>query len=227
MNAPDTPTRKKPLRWAWFVVPPVVVVMLLVVFCGPLLLREVIVRRLEAQGAIVTYDTGTWHFKPSGVARWGLAVKAVEAERRQLRSNGLTEIVRGASQIDAALRVDLFGSGTLQQDLDDLAPARKLDLSLTGRELQQKTLQQLGNIPGMASLDLSGCTFDNHDLAALESLKELRFLNLDNSAINDEGLRRLKVLKNLLSVSVSNTQVSDSAKAALSHSLPEMNLSDD
>lgn len=227
MMIQDALIPKKPLRWAWFVVPPVVVVMLFAVFCGPFLLREAIVRRLESLGATVTYDTGTRHYMPSGLARWGLAVKAVEADRRQLRSNGLAEIVRGASQIDAVLRVDLFGSGSLQQDLDDLAPARKLDLSLTRCVLQQKTLQQLGNIMGMASLDLSGCTFDNRDLAALESLKELRFLNLDNSAIDDEGLLRLQVLKNLLSVSVSNTQVSDSAKEALSHSLPKMNLSDD
>lgn len=229
MTSQETAVRRAPWRWTWFILPPVLLITVLCAWCGPFLIREVIVRRLRSLGATVTYDMGVWHHERelTGLQTWGLNVKRVQFNRLAPPGHSLPEISTAVRQLDAPLLLDLTHSENLNQDLEHLALVPRLDLVLTGRHLEKETLTRLSRITGLTSLNLSDCRFDNADFASLKNLRELTFLTLDHTPINDDGLLQLASLKNLLSVSLSNTQVSDSAKEALCRAIPNLNLADD
>lgn len=230
MTIPEVPSGKKPLRWAWCVVIPAVLVALFCIFFGSHLRRELVVRRLESQGVKVVFSVRCVdlpHQAIPGLERYQIPIYSVTVritDRRQCAA--LPELLRDIREIGGMVSVDLSGSDDLERDIGRL-PATVYHIDVSDREISRSALHQLGKLTELAGVGLQGCKFDNEALAEIGHLKQLYVLALDGSSITDAGLRHLHGLTKLCMLSLSNTQVSESAKEALCKALPKLDLSDD
>ena len=232
MTTLETASRKKPLRRAWWIVIPAVLLALFCVFFGSHLRRELIVRRLERFGADV-------HFRhiPStrhplqvipGFEHFQAPVLSVEIRiADESQAACLPQLLRDVCEISEFLQIDLSGSKDLSRDLGLLPADMAYLVQVSDREISRSALNHLGRLAKLKSLALQGCKIDNDAFSEIGQLKQLLTLYLDGSSISDEGLRHLHGLTKLYLMSLSNTQASESAKEALCKALPKLDLSDD
>jgi hypothetical protein len=70
-----------------------------------------------------------------------------------------------------------------------------VDVNLSNaRQLQDKDLAVLTDLPAIRTLNLYDTPTSDQGLAHLKSLREIRVLDIRNTAVTDEGLKRLKGL---------------------------------
>ena len=87
----------------------------------------------------------------------------------------------------------------------------------TPRSLGAMSLTQLGVIPSLQKLDLTGLPITNEGLAAVSKFIQLQFLNLDGTMMNDAGLVHLEQMKQLRHLSLQGTVVGIEAAIQLQH----------
>jgi Leucine-rich repeat (LRR) protein len=83
------------------------------------------------------------------------------------------------------------------------------ELDLKGAKITKEGLAQLAALPGLRSVNLTGCGLLGADWAGLSTAIQLEQLNLESAAINDESLAAIAPLVNLKSLNISRTQVTD------------------
>lgn len=89
-------------------------------------------------------------------------------------------------------------------------------LNLGGsRGLTDEGLQQLGRLPGLRHLDLSGTSITDHGLQILEELTELETLSLIQTGVTDGGMAPLQHCDRLRRLNLMWTRVGDGAIRAL------------
>lgn len=230
MTTPETTSRKKPLRWAWWIVTPAVLLALFFAFFGSHLRRELIVRRLESHGVKIVFlvpCVDLPHHVIPGLRHYQVPVYSVTVRIEDSRQcAALPELLRDIREIGGMVSVDLSGSDDLERDVRQL-PATVSHVEVRDREISRSTLHQLGKLTELAGLQLQGCKFDNGAITEISNLKQLYVVALDGSSVTDEGLRHLHGLTKLRMLSLSNTQASEGAKEALCKALPKLDLSDD
>lgn len=230
MSETATP-RKKPLRWAWFVVPPVLLIAVLLGCFGPHLVREAIIRRLEAQGTEVFFAIPAhphWLTAIPGLKHFQMPVHIVEAKiSSKDEAARLPQLLRDIRAIGGSLGIDLTGADDLVRDVERLSGSKVWNVVVDGRNISGAALRPLKNASALTALCLTQCTFDAEAFAELGQLKDLQLLILDGSTVSDEDLRRLHRLPKLKSISLSNMQISESAKEELCQAIPNLDLADD
>ncbi len=232
MNTPATRTVKKPLRWVWFVVTPVLLITILLACFGPHLLREAIIRRLEAQGTGVLFNLPpghpNWLQTLPGLEHFRVPVHIVMAKiSSKDEAARLPQLLRDIRAIGGSLSIDLTGSDDLVRDVERLSESKVFNVEADDREISGAALSRLRNASALTGLCLTKCTFDSEAFAELGRLKTLQLLILDGSSIKDKDLRQLHGLPKLKRISLSNTQVSESAKEDLCKAISGLDLSDD
>lgn len=231
MTAHETSLRKKPVRWAWFVVPPVLLITVLFCCFGPHLVREAIIRRLEAQGAGVLFNTPAhphWLTAIPGLEHFQMPVHMVMAKvSSKEEAARLPQVLRDVRAIGGSLGIDLTGSDDLVRDVERLSGSKVWNVVADGRSIRGAALRPLKNASALTALCLTQCTFDAEAFAELGQMQELQLLILDGSTVSDEDLRRLHRLPKLKRISLSNMQISESAKEELCKAIPNLDLADD
>jgi Leucine-rich repeat (LRR) protein len=234
MNTPEGQHLKKPLRWAWYVVPPVLLLTSICIVFGPHIWRQTIIRRLENQGVEILYSAyhvKWWLETIPGLEHYQDPVTWVKVTSDRTPGIASEQFWRDVRSLGGNLVVDLSQSQSLNRDLErvplDHVPGRLIDIEIISRNIDAAVLRSLEKVTDLRSLNLNGCHFEAQALNGIDGLKQLSILELDGSSITDEDASRLKGLINLRSLSLSNTQVSDAVKEDLVKALPKLQLSDD
>jgi hypothetical protein len=92
--------------------------------------------------------------------------------------------------------------------------AEIVELDLKGAPITKEGLAQLASLPGLRSVNLTGCGLIGADWGGISTAIQLEQLNLESAAINDESLAAIAPLVNLKSLNITRTQVTD---AGFSH----------
>jgi hypothetical protein len=225
--------RKSSLFWAWFIVPPVILVAVGCVIFGPHLWREATVRRVQATGgAAVVYDTpvgGTRLLRRiPGLETWGDNIAFILIRRNEFPSDeSFIATLHESYRLEAPLTIGLAGTANLEIVLDDLPAERVQTLYFEDQQLNSSIFSRLKRFKQVKSLGFLHCQFDNIELALLKDFPLLTDLCFDQSSINDEGMRQLFDVRKLRDLGMSQTAVSEGVKEELCRKLPNVSISDD
>ncbi len=88
------------------------------------------------------------------------------------------------------------------------------ELDLKGAQITSAGLAQLAALPGLRSVNLTGCGLIGAEWTGISSAVQLEQLNLESAAITDESLAAVAPLVSLKSLNISRTRVTD---AGFSH----------
>jgi len=83
------------------------------------------------------------------------------------------------------------------------------ELDLKGAQITKEGLAQLAALPGLQSVNLTGCGLIGADWTGISTAVQLEHLNLESAAINDESLAAIAPLVNLKSLNLTRTRVTD------------------
>lgn len=234
MAPPDQAATRKPMHWAWLVLVPLLPLVVFCVICGPFLIQESIVRRLEERGVWIVYATppAKWHqrwlrqvsrFQHFGMTLTEAKLTIEDAQTSQL----LPQIMQDLRALPVRIHVDLSGSKQVHEDLQQLQSARVVAVSLRDHPIRAADARLLKALPDLKGLALTRCQLDRAAFQVIGELSGIEELYLEGTNIADADVPALLRLKDLWLISLSNTQVSDAAKEKLLEKFPNLDLTDD
>ena len=97
-------------------------------------------------------------------------------------------------------------------------------LNLSGTQVTDKGLKELGALKNLAGLDLSGTKVTDEGLKELAPLQNLTRINLSGTKVTDAGLKALAALKNLTTLDLDGTRVTDAGVKELQKALPKCQI---
>lgn len=216
---------------AWWIVPLALFVILAVSVLGPHFIRERILNRLAAHGAILGFDHDrTWWLPINqipGLSDYGRVPVWMKIDGAFSRAQ-CTDILYGAIGLTSIREIDLSDAPIEDEDLKKLREWPEIErLSLSNTRVTNRCLSSVHSLPKLSTLSLSNTEIDDDGMAEIAQLSRLEHLELTGTKITDDGLKQLREMKSLKVLSLSNTQISESAVQELSTLLPNLQITDD
>lgn len=148
---------------------------------------------------------------------------AESAALARLRANdvGISRLAQNSNLVKVTFRT---GSGALDGRLLEVLPDidNLHDLDLSGVDISDEDLTDLGSIPHLQRLNLSATGISDEGLIHLSELSDLRTLNLYGTGVTDAGLKHLVDFQNLESLYLWKTGVTAAGVSGLEELLPRL-----